>query len=144
MCGFLKAVCLCISNRPYFWIMLKVENLTSQLQEHIFSCVTEDNLVMIVTLTIAAFFFFFSLVTVCFCSVRFLLFLRTDICQNKCMWVIKAKRNVCWTTGNFLCRKRSWELPVEQSIVGLLAEVPLPQLQLTRRGWKIVLPFAGM
>lgn len=39
--------------------MLKVENLTSQLQEHIFSCVTEDNLVMIVTLTIAAFFFFF-------------------------------------------------------------------------------------
>lgn len=40
--------------------MLKVENLTSQLQEHIFSCVTEDNLVMIVTLTIAAFFFFFS------------------------------------------------------------------------------------
>lgn len=41
--------------------MLKVENLTSQLQEHIFSCVTEDNLVMIVTLTIAAFFFLSSL-----------------------------------------------------------------------------------
>lgn len=29
-------------------------------------------------------------------------------------------------------------LPVERSIVGLLAEVPLPQLQLTRGGWKIV------
>lgn len=27
-------------------------------------------------------------------------------------------------------------LPVEQSIVGLLAEVPLPHLQLTRGGWK--------
>ena len=61
---------------------------------------------------------------------------RPSICQNKCMWVINAKRNVCWTTGNFLFRKRSWELPVEECIVGLLAAGPWPQLQLTkgRRG----------
>lgn len=52
------------------------------------------------------------------------------------MWVINAERNVCWTTGNFLFRKRSWELPVEECIVGLLAAGPWPQLQLTkgRRG----------
>lgn len=48
------------------------------------------------------------------------------------MWVINAERNVCWTTGNFLFRKRSWELPVEECIVGLLAAGPWPQLQLTK------------
>lgn len=80
-------------------------------------------------LTITAFFFPEVALppTVSCCS-----YPRPSICQNKCMWVINAARNVCWTTGNFLFRKRSWELPVEQCIVGLLAAGPWPQLQLTK------------
>lgn len=50
-------------------------------------------------------------------------FLRAAVFQNKCKLVIKAKLNVCWTTGNFLGRKRSLELPVEECIVGLLAGI---------------------
>lgn len=45
------------------------------------------------------------------------------MCQNKCKVVINAQRNVCWATGNFLCRKRSVEFPVEECIVGWLARV---------------------
>ena len=92
-------------------------------------------------LTITAFFFFnfffFFLPEVAFPStVSCCSYPRPSICQNKCMWVINAERNVCWNTGNFLFRKRSWELPVEECIVGLLAAGPWPQLQLTkgRRG----------
>lgn len=41
-------------------------------------------------------------------------------------------------TGKFPVQEEILGLPVERSIVGLLAEVPLPQLQLSRRGWKVV------
>lgn len=98
---------------------------------------TDVNLVMLVALTITA--FFFSSLWQCLLFLCPFLVVPKNRYLPKQMYVSDKSQEECLLDHRkFPVQEEILGLPVEQSIVGLLAEVPLPQLQLTRRGWKIV------